>query len=112
MFKVSTRHKIITSRQILVFEVSKRPSLHKYSHQVKLSRFGLVSLFMAGIMDFKMSISQPFEELQGRILDISLIPPNLLQGPIFISIGLACLLVVAILDFQMSIYQSFEELQG
>ena len=31
----------------------------------KLSRFGLASLPMVAILDFQMSISQPFEELQG-----------------------------------------------
>ena len=56
---------IIISWLILVFEVSKWPSWHEYSYRAKLSRFGLVDLNIAAILDFQMSISKPFEELQG-----------------------------------------------
>ncbi len=37
----STKNKIITSRWILVFKVSKRPSWHEDSHGAKIGRFGL-----------------------------------------------------------------------
>jgi len=61
--------KIITRRQILVFEVYKRPSWHKYSRRAKQSSLGLAGLPMAGILDIQMSISQPFEELQDLDLE-------------------------------------------
>ena len=82
----------------------------------KLSRFGLASLPMAAILDFKMFISQLFEELQGWNLEFKLITPKSNTGTNFYTklsrFGLACLPLAAILDFQMSISELFEELQG
>ena len=88
--------KIINTGQILVFEVSKQLSWHEYFHQAKLSRFGLAGLPMAAILDFQISISQPFEELQGWNLEFMLITPNLLLGtnlkPIWVGlVWLVCL---------------------
>ena len=88
----TTIDKIITSRQILVFEVSKQLSWHKYSYQAKLSRFGLVGLTVAAILDFKMSISPPFEELQGWNLEFKLITPKSIIGTYFYTMA-------TILDF-------------
>ena len=50
----TTVDKIITSGQILVFEVLKRPSEHKYSYENNLSRFDLAGLTIAAILDFQM----------------------------------------------------------
>ena len=58
----------------------------------KLSRFGLASLPMAAILDFKMFIYQPFEELQGWNLEFKLITPKSITGTYFD-------IVVAILNF-------------
>ena len=91
--------KIITSGQILVFEVSKWLSWHEYSYQAKLSRFGLAGLPMAAILDFQMSISQPFEELQGWNSEFKLITPKSITGTYFDT-------VAAILDFFKRLYIS------
>ena len=82
----------------------------------KLSRFRLASLPTAAILDFKMFISQMFEELQGWNWEFKLITPKSNTGTNFYTklsrFGLACLPLAAILDFQMSISELFEELQG
>ena len=91
--------KIITSGQILVFEVSKWLSWHKYSHQAKLSRFGLAGLPIAAILDFQMSISQPFDELHGWNSEFKLTTPKSITGAYFDP-------VVAILDFVKRLYIS------
>ena len=108
--------KIITSGQILVFEVSKRSSWHEYYYGAKVNRFGLAGLSMAAILDFQMSISQPFEELQGWNLEFKLFTPKYITRTYsdtkLSMFGLASLPMAAILDFQMSISQLFEELQG
>ena len=108
--------KIITSRQIFVFEVSKWLSWHEYYYGAKVNRFGLAGLSMAAILDFQMFISQPLEELQGWNLEFKLFTPKDItrtysDTKLSMS-GLAGLSMVAILDFQMSISQLFEELQS
>ena len=95
--------KIITSGQILVFEVSKWPSWHKYSYQAKLSRFGLAALSMVAILDFQISISQSFEELQDSKFEFKLITPKSITGTHFGTMA-------AILDLKKAISQLFEEL--
>ena len=64
----------------------------------------------------QMSISQPFEELQGLNSEFKLITPKSITTTYsdtkLSMFGLASLLMVAILDFQKSISQSIEELQG
>ena len=112
----TTVDKIITSGQILVFEVSKRLSWHEYYYGAKVNRFGLAGLSMAAILDFQMSISRPFEELQGWNSEFKLITPKSITRTYsdtkLSMFGLAGLSMAAILDFQMSISQLFEELQG
>ena len=49
----------------------------------KLSRFGLAGLPIVAILDFKMFISQPFEELQGKNLELKLITPKSITGTFF-----------------------------
>ena len=68
--------KIITSRQILVFEVSKRLSWHEYYYGAKVNGFGLAGLSMAAILHFQMSISQ----LQGWNSEFTLITPKYITG--------------------------------
>ena len=68
--------KIISSRHILVFEVSKQLSWHEYYHGVKVNRFGLAGLSVAAILDFQMSTSHVFEELQGWNSEFKLITPK------------------------------------
>ena len=108
--------RIITSGQILVFEVSKRLSWHEYYYGAKVNRFGLAGLSTAAILDFQMSISRPFEELQGWNSEFKLITPKSITGTYSDTkvsmFGLASLLMAAILDFKKSISQPFEELQS
>ena len=70
---------------------------------------------MAAILEFQMSISQTFEELQDSKLKFKLITPKPITGTYFDTnlskFHLAGLPMEAILDFQMSIFQPFEELQ-
>ena len=95
--------KIVTSRKILVFEVSKWPSWHEYYYGTKVNRFGLAGLSMVAILDFQMSISQLFEELQGWNSEFKLITPKSITGTYFdtklSTFGLTGLLKAAILDF-------------
>ena len=88
----SVCHKMITSRRILEFKVSKRPSQHEDSHGAKMDMFGLAGLAMAAILDFLMSIYQLFEELQGWNSKLNLITPIYITGSHF---GI----MAAILDF-------------
>ena len=71
---------------------------------------------MVAILDFQMSISQPFEELQEWNLEFKLITPKSITGTSsdakLSGFGLASLPMVVILDFQMSISQTFEEAEG
>ena len=55
----------ITCRQTLVFEVSKLLSSHEYSQRAKLSRFGFADLPKTPILDFQMSVSNLFDDIQG-----------------------------------------------
>ena len=55
----------ITYRQTLVFEVSKWLSSHGYSQRAKLSRFGFADLPKTPILDFQMSVSNLFDDIQG-----------------------------------------------
>ena len=71
----TTVDKIITSGQILVFEVFKQLSWYEYSYHTKLSRLGLAGLTIAAILDFQMSIYQPFEELQGSNWEFKFFTP-------------------------------------
>ena len=108
--------KIITSGQILVFEVSKRPSWHEYYHGAKLNRFGLAGFSIVSIFDFQMFIYRPFEELQGWNLKFKLITPKSITGTYFDTklsrFCLAGLSMAAILDIQMYMSQLFEEVQS
>ena len=88
----TTVDRIVTSRNILLFEVSKWPSWHEYYYRAKENWFGLVGLPVAAILDIQMSISQPFKELQGWNLEFKLITPKSISGTYFNT-------VVAILDF-------------
>ena len=47
------------------FKLITPKSITRTYSDTKLSMFGLAGLSMAAILDFQMSISQPFEELQG-----------------------------------------------
>ena len=112
----TTVDKIITTGQILVFDVSKWLSWHEYYHGAKVNRFGLAGLSTAAILDFQMSISRPFEELQGWNSEFKPITPKSITKTYIDTklsmFGLVSLLMAAFLDFQKSISQPFEELQG
>ena len=84
--------KIITSIQILVFEVYKRLSWHAYYHGAKVNMFGLAGLSIAAILDFSMSISQQSEELQGWNSELKLITPKSITETYFDT-------MVTIIDF-------------
>ena len=58
---------------------------------------------MVVFLDFKIFISQPFEELQGRNLEFLLIIPKYFYGALFGTI-------LAILDFPKDYIQLFKEL--
>ena len=72
----TTVDKIITSRQFLVFEVSKWPSWHEYCHKAQLRRFGLACLTIVAILDFQIFISQVSS------LKFKLITPKPITGTI------------------------------
>ena len=68
-----------------------------------LSRFGLAGLPIAAILDFQMSIFQPFQELQGLKLEFKLITHKPINRTCvdtnLIGFGLAGLPIAAILNF-------------
>ena len=71
---------------------------------------------MGAFLEFQISISQLFQEIQGSNLEYKLITPKPITGTYFNTnlsrFGLASLPIAAILEFWMFISQSFEELQG
>ena len=71
--------------------------------ETNLSRFGLVGLPMAAILDFQFLISQPFKEVQGRNSNMKLNTTKSIPRTYFETkqsiFGLAGYALVAILEF-------------